>query len=331
MFQEAFSLSSFGHIICIIDALDEFDPGEERDEFFATLEAVLCRRGEGKLTLILFNRDYWELSFENINLPKQSITHISLDKEYETQEDLKAFTIESVESLIRRRPTYVPYKTCLIDQIYERASDGMFLMVNLIVDLLYRSTDSSPRGVDHTIKTLPSTLQEVYRRIWDSIDPSKKLQASAIMGWMVATFQPVAVPTLADALAHELLLKSEDNTLTLDDLRSRDPKGDLKRLFGPLVWIDDQVELAHQTVKEFFLLEGSDFAEKSRMPSLLPEDTHIKIAATCLFCLTRNSNPKFNDASSIDTMLGVKIPPFYAYARRYCMSHFEAALEKGED
>ncbi|ORY15267.1 hypothetical protein BCR34DRAFT_585166 [Clohesyomyces aquaticus] len=330
-FRWACTLPTFGHLICIIDALDECDNGAERDKLVADLESLVSGDEKINITLVLLNRDYWELNFAHVDLPAHLITHINLDKNPETQEDIMAFTVEGVELLLKKRPTYNPYKARLIDKIFERASDGMFLMVLLVIDLLYRCTDSSPRGIDHTIQTLPSTLQEVYSRIWDSIDPLRKPRAEEIMGWMVATFQPIAVQTLADALAHEALLDSDDDSLTLDDFRSSDLRGDLKRLFGPLLWIDDTVHLTHQTVKEFFLLNKTSLPHVSASPSILPGDRHIKIAITCLFCLTRNRDPDFGDTSSIDTMFGFNTPPFYAYAKSYCLKHFVAATQSGED
>ncbi|KAK2686835.1 hypothetical protein QWA68_014728 [Fusarium oxysporum] len=331
VFRWACSLPRFGRVICIIDALDECDPGNDREELVNDLEALLCQEEKCGTTLILSNRDYWELSLENVDLPEQSVLHINLDQESDVQKDLRAFTVKFVEQLLKKRPAYQPFKERLIDKVFERASNGMFLMVRLVVELLYRSADSSPFGIDRTINTLPLTLQEVYQRIWESIEPSNKPRARQIMGWIIATFQPVAVQTLADALAHEMLLDSDDDEPTLVDARPIDLRGDLKRLFGPLIRVADTVELTHQTVKEFFLLEVDDCEEASSMPLVLSDDRHIKIAITCLFCMTRNYKPEFNDASSVDTILGVDIPPFYPYARRYCQAHMSAAIKRGEN
>jgi len=104
--------------------------------------------------------------------------------------------------------------------------------------------------------------------------------------------------------------------------------GDLKRLFGPLIQVSEKVELIHQTVKEFFLNRESDCHEENQ---LLPHDRNIHIALICLFCLIRNRTNGSYHASSLNTILGVRIPPFYPYAKAYCIDHRQAAGVREEN
>ncbi|PGH08671.1 hypothetical protein AJ79_05953 [Helicocarpus griseus UAMH5409] len=304
-FRLACRLQDSGHVICIIDGLDECDPGSERDGLVSDLEALLSQP-ESRVTIIMLNRDYWEINFQNA----------------------------SVSELLKKRPAYGPYRERLLEKIFERASNGMLLMVKLLVEMLYRSVDSSPFGINRTINSLPTTIRDVYEEIWESIDPASKPRAREIMGWLVALFQPVAVNTLADALAHETLLNSDDDELSLADATPMYMylSGDLKRLFGPLVCITDRVELVHQTVREFFLLEKTDGpGEAGSSRDVLSDDRHVKIVTSCLFCLSRNYNPQFSDASSVDTLLGIDVPPFYPFGKKYCSEHEMAAVKRKEN
>jgi hypothetical protein len=103
--------------------------------------------------------------------------------------------------------------------------------------------------------------------------------------------------------------------------------GDLKRLFGPLIQVSERVELIHQTVKEFFLNRESEEHENQ----LLRHDQNIHIALICLFCLMKNRTNGSYHASSINTILGVRIPPFYPYAKTYCVYHRQAAGVREEN
>jgi hypothetical protein len=317
-------------IVFVIDALDECDAGAER-EGLVSLLAALIKTGQTqqhRRTLILLNRDHYDLSFEGHDAPKGCVTHLNLDKEDLMQTDLKAFTEEKIRELIKFRPAYRNYHNQLVTKVYERASNGMFLMVVLVVELLRRSSDSSKYGIDRTIGTLPSNLQEVYQRYWDAINPVEKCQAKEIMAWIVTAVRPFHPQTLADALAHARLLSAENEVASIEELRPMDLGGDLKRLFGPLIQVSEKVELIHQTVKEFFLNRESEEHEENQ---LLHHDRNIHIALVCLFCLIKNRTNESYYASSINTILGVRIPPFYPYAKTYCVNHRQAAGVREEN
>lgn len=147
------------------------------------------------------------------------------------------------------------------------------------------------------------------------------------MAWIVTAVQPIHPQTLADALAHERLLPAEDEVANIEELRPMDLGGDLKRLFGPLIQVSEKVELIHQTVKEFFLNRESEKHENQ----LLRHDRNIHIALICLFCLMKNRTNGSYHASSINTILGVRIPPFYPYAKTYCVYHRQAAGVREEN
>jgi len=330
IFRWALGLPVFGQIVCIIDALDECDQGPKKADLISNFGDILLRE-DYNVSLILLNRDYWDLNFEGVKLPAETSLHIELDRMDETRHDLRLFTNSWVEQLVQRRPAYEDFQERLAEKVYNRASEGMFLMVYLVAELLLKSTDSSPVGIDRTINSLPSTLQEVYQRIWDSIE--NKERARQIMGWIVALREPVAWQTLADAIAHEQLMEHDqdnaESSFKIQDFRTIDLLGDIKRLFGPLVTTYDKVGLAHETVKEFFMKEAN-FANRDDAPNgLLPSNGQIRIATVCAFCMRENAGGRVYN--SADSIVGVRIPPFYTYAIRNHEGHYEAALQRGED
>ncbi|RDL37811.1 uncharacterized protein BP5553_05244 [Venustampulla echinocandica] len=328
IFQWACGLEAFEKAIYIIDALDECDQGAERDESVRCLSSILNQDTNNKLTMIVASRDYWDITFEPTSPGSDSVIRANLDEEDAMKRDLEAYTERCVKDFIKKRPEYSSYNDELILRIRDRAGNGMFLMVQLLTDLLYRSVDSSPAAIRRTINSLPSTLQEVYRGIWQTVPPGNEPRARKIMCWILTAFQPIAVQTLADALAHETVLNDETDRNSLVDARPIDLRGDLRRLFGPLIRIGDAVELVHQTVKDYFFLESNQQQLQTKF-SVLSPDRHINIAKVCLFCLGQNKHA-MTSANSLNSILGVGVPPFFAYAHKYCNRHREAAVENHE-
>jgi hypothetical protein len=328
IFQWACGLTELESTVCVIDALDECDQGAQRDDLVSCLASII-RQDANKLAIIVASRDYWDITFESTSPSSGSVIRVNLDDENAMQTDLRAYTERCVKDFIKKRPEYSSYEDELIIRICGRAGNGMFLMVQLLTDLLYRSVDSSPMAIRCTINSLPSTLQEVYRGIWQTIPPGNEPRARQVMCWILTAFRPIAVQTLADALAHETVLDDETNDISLIDARPIDLKGDLKRLFGPLIRITDTVELVHQSAKDFFFLESNRQLLQSKYSVLTP-DRHIDIAKVCVFCLGQNKQSADYDAGSNKTILGIKIPPFYPYAHRYWSRHREAAVRNHE-
>ncbi|KAF2193637.1 hypothetical protein K469DRAFT_691167 [Zopfia rhizophila CBS 207.26] len=326
VFEWAMALQSLKNIVCVIDALDECAPGSERDKLVACLTNTLRSCGTHKLTIIVLSRDYWNLRFQSSQPHPGRLFRIKLDEMDAIQKDLMAVTKFNVDKLIASRPAFSSYQEQLVQKIYGRASDGMFLMVELLIDLLYRSPDSSPRGIDRTIKSLPGTLRDVYKAIWTSIKHDHEAQAVHLLRWILTALRPLPVASLADALAYEAILDDDTDELTLDSARPLDLQGDIDRLFGPLVKIRDGIiDVAHQTVKEHFLEpDGTN-------GSVLIRTCHSKIAEVCMLCLACNMQPGYTDSSSMDTIFGTKVSPFYTYARYSYVGHLNAAEAAGED
>lgn len=169
----------------LIDALDECDVGGDRDELVRLLGTAMPRA-----TIVVLSRAYWNISFRTSWREKGSYFHVDLDEEKAMQADLMAFTTEQVISLVRNRPSLASYKEEMIRQVFKRASNAMFLMVELLIHLLNTSTDSSVLGIEKVIASLPSTLQDIYENIWQSIDRGSQERARHILKWIVITYSP---------------------------------------------------------------------------------------------------------------------------------------------
>ena len=157
------------------------------------------------------------------------------------------------------------------------------------------------------------------------------------MDWLLHVFRPLTVDELQDALA----LESEGSVGNVISARAQDLKGDLERLFGPLVRVTATVDLRHQTVKDYFLREAE--VSQSRQPTspVTPTESHVRMARVCI--LSMASELSVTDGStdyrtgsarnSTDTLAFA--PPIYTgfknYAVRWGRHHRSAAIDRGDN
>ncbi|KAH0551180.1 hypothetical protein GP486_007490 [Trichoglossum hirsutum] len=339
--------------LIVIDALDECDPGRDREKLVRLFTEIIQAKGNVAITAIVLSRPYWDISFEELDA--RSYFHIDLDGEGDMQKDLRAFVEKNVDKFVSKRKGYGPFRDDIFTRIFNRArgpQSGMFLMVELLIDLLDRSTDSSLRGMRDTIDSLPNTLEIIYQRIWEGIDESDQEYARHMMTWILTMFGSVKVDTLADALAHEAFLASEGDISddAMEEARPRDLASDLKRVLGPLIRISGDYEhqyvrVTHQTVKEYFMPSNGkplDVVEAKR-PSL-EKDFHIHIASICVLGLVLYEREftgdwRNGDAPPVSLTLPLsgwtyiwkrELTPFRAYAKYECIKHRWAARDAGE-
>ena len=337
-------------ILIVVDALDECDPGKDRENLIHLITEVIRNGGDTPITAIVLCRPYWDLAFEDLDA--KSRFHIDLDGEPRVQEDLRLFTAEMVKDFVKKRTGYASLEDVILAEIFNRARGshgGMFLMVELLIDLLLRATNSSLRATRDTIDSLPDTVEEIYQRIWESIDECSRESARHMMTWILTMFGPVQVSDLADALAHEPFL-SGDNEISdaaVDEARPRDMANDLRRLLGPFIRITvefrrEVVRVTHQTVKEYFEGPESKHAKARAMRPSLEGDFHIHVARVCLVSLILcgrepDVDPSHDERdrpvslqSSTWTVVKGGTRGFHFYARTKCIRHREAAHLAGE-
>jgi hypothetical protein len=76
----------------------------------------------------------------------------------------------------------------------------MYLLVKLLVDMILNITDSSPRALEELLNSLPSTLAEIYNKIWTHLGVDRE-RAKAFFTWVLCAFRPLTLEEFATFVA----------------------------------------------------------------------------------------------------------------------------------
>jgi hypothetical protein len=244
-------------MVFIIDAVDECDQGPLREgllEWFHQL--VESCHSTMHISFVVTSRPYADITFSGAAMT------LDLNVEDAVDKDLESYIHQGTARLIQRRPPFRAYQHKIIAKLQHRA-EKMFLLVELLLDRMLRLHNSSPISIERLLASLPSTLSEIYRDIWSEIAPSDQQRAKMIFSWLLCAFRPLSMTELDTAIAtHEFhaACKTKDvagllNVTSRHDVfhplsklyqsqiepfRSLDLKGDLERLFGPLIHIEKE-------------------------------------------------------------------------------------------
>ncbi len=248
-------------LVIIVDALDECDPGEDRESLLDVFQSVIraCASGNSCVGFLLTSRPYPDLTF-----PEVETSTLDLNAEASMDQDLTTYIHEGVSRLVKRRPPFLAYRARIIAKLQERA-EKMFLLIRLLLGMMLRLSDSSPRSIEKLLASLPSSLSQIYDQIWAEIPSTKLSRASMIFSWLLCAFRPFRVSELELVLAthdyqqasyqgHENVESvscctigtskarawyplSKENQERLAPYVSLDLVGDLGRLFSPLIHI----------------------------------------------------------------------------------------------
>jgi hypothetical protein len=164
-------------VVCIIDALDECILKVERRELLDCIERITKHHGEHTVKFIKL-----DMNVED-----------AMDK------DLAAYAAAQVATLIKARPHFRAYQGKILSRIQERA-DKMYLLVKLLVDMILNITDSSRRALEELLNSLPSTLAEIYNKIWTHLGVDRE-RAKAFFTWVLCAFRPLTLEEFATFVA----------------------------------------------------------------------------------------------------------------------------------
>ncbi|KAM0802516.1 hypothetical protein BDR22DRAFT_103493 [Usnea florida] len=280
IFIDLMTCGSYQSTICVIDALDECEAGTERNSLLDCFETVVERGNQNGhcFRFLITSRSYHDLRFD-----QSYARHIELDDEDDMNTDLDVFIRAGVSKLLKKRPGYTFHQSRVIEILRERA-DKMYLLVNLLLQILEENTDSSPDAVEKALYSLPSDVTGVYHRIWSRIKPEHRKRAETLFSWILFAFESLSIEQFAAALvvrnAH-----TDDYDLQLYQCLKQTLQEDLQRLFGPLLRFVEmelsgqvRIELSHQTVKDYFLM-SPDSEVSSASASIA---IHTEMAKACM-------------------------------------------------
>jgi len=205
-------------------------------------------------------------------------TEISLDA-CSLKSDITTFAVSEVNKLPQFSAMAQEIQQVLID-----GANGMFLWVSLILDDLKTSFTSKPRIIREKLKTLPSTLPDLYKDILRKIKPENQPAANTILQWVVWAMRPLTLKELTIATA----IRPHDTSLsTMEDEMELDMKTVLRLIFGPMLKIEanDTVHLVHQSARDF--LRSNNLSSQSpALWNLSSTKSNLLLATSCLTYLS---------------------------------------------
>ena len=157
-FIDLITCGSFQAIICVIDALDECEAGTERNSMLDCFETVVKKGNQNGscFRFLITSRSYHDIRFDQLHA-----RHIELDDEDNMITDLDVFIRAGVSKLLKKRPGYEFHQSRVIETLHARA-DKMYLLVDLLLQILEENTNSSPDAVEKALLSLPSDVTGVY-------------------------------------------------------------------------------------------------------------------------------------------------------------------------
>ncbi|KAJ2994899.1 hypothetical protein NUW58_g1421 [Xylaria curta] len=286
-------------IICMIDAIDECHEASRRQfvkDLALVSEAIHHKSSSGFSRIIVTSRNY-----NDIRIPGAHC--LNLDGRVEMRDDIQFFIDVKVEELIAsNRPAFRGQKSHIIDVLAARA-DGMYRLVELVIQDLECITDSSLASIERTLKQVPQDIGEMYDRIWDRIPPQHMHRAKRIFMWILFSLEPLSPQALQVCAAWSCNPQGIARIDVQNDLPS-DIVGDVSALFGPLIRTGISIQVSHPSVRDHFIRYDSHNQcewpnTRDRGDYFLPQQSHADIAFHCLkFLNSQHSgvlpDPRYN-------------------------------------
>ncbi|KAI9785896.1 MAG: hypothetical protein M1839_008162 [Geoglossum umbratile] len=260
----------YSTIFIIIDGLDEC-PTEDQ-AMALSLVTHLSESEDPSIKVLLFSREEAKIAAACSVFPRLPITTPSV------RADVAAFVEEVVSSKVLSGELKIKdpeLQRTVISTLIDGAQ-GMFLWVRFqLEDLCEAASDIEIRA---TLQHLPNGLTETYTRITEKIRRSlvRWEMAIKVFKWVIFARRPLSKDELAEAIAFNSSDTTWDEAKIPDSLRAVRSCGNLIILDE----IDDTVQLAHHTVRQYLLSPDSPCV------SLTEVQAEIEIGVTCVTYLS---------------------------------------------
>ncbi len=288
MFRQVLASQESGHIILIIDGLDECDDAFTKEllEYFDLLIQDTKARTESdssNLIKILFTCQpvglipLWSCRYSSIHIQQQDVS-----------QDIHKYVRDEVHDIARSRNLEAHLQKLTEDLLVELAG-RMFLWAYLILQELRHTSVISTSNIISTILSFPRDLDRYYSRTLERIvgEPSNDLpreqNSAMILLIIVFSLRDLDLKDISEILAISEQRKSRDKIV---DFINTDIRTLVETQLAPLVAVDGElVVVSHYSIYEYLekirptklRVDGIDIAFN-------PDDIngHIIMAELCL-------------------------------------------------
>ncbi|KAF2675916.1 ankyrin [Lentithecium fluviatile CBS 122367] len=294
----------------VIDALDECS---ERSDLLDIVEKVAGWR----LNLNVLATSRCESEIEETFM-RTDCEHLRLEGA-QVNEDIRQYVHQRMarERWLKKWPEDIQAE---ITSVITNKAGDMFRLAALQLDGLKKC--GTITALRKALCSLPTSLDEIYSRMLDAIDPEHAQSVFKILSWLCFALHPPSLDELAEDLAVDLEKFEYDASRKLQDTN------DILYMCGSLVarasGANSVIKLSHHTVKEY--LTSKNILESSNRAFHVTEKTADEcIAKTCLVYLNSRSY-----ASREDARLATPRNPLASYATGLWSEHFRRCGQNAE-
>jgi hypothetical protein len=256
-------------VTCVLDALDECRPSDRRvliemlSGFYTQISAAASTARSGRLKFLITSRPYDDIQIE-FQKTLDNLPTIRLRGEEENDQ----IHLE-IDSVIRMRVDKLATDLKLDDQTTSQLETKLlemehrtYLWLHLAIQGVYETYRNSLRPEEASIRLLPSSVEDAYKKILDGVNEKQRGKVKKILQIVVGARRPLAVQEMAIALG--IATSSEAKSLYKVQLDPERLQTHIRDWCGLFVFINHQrIYLIHQTAKEFLIGDYSPTASLS--------------------------------------------------------------------
>ncbi|KAF8351875.1 ectomycorrhiza-induced ankyrin-domain/NACHT-domain-containing protein [Amanita rubescens] len=233
-------LQGFGQTYVVIDALDECD--DDYHKLFDTVIKVIHKWELPHFHLLVTSRREQDII---MNMEELVPTELPLSAEL-VGSDIISYINSAVENDGRLK-RWSPEIQQVIKGSLISGANGMFRWVACQIEELKHCP--SQKVLMETLKSLPKDLETTYDQILQRIDGKQISFAKVILQWLMFGMRPLRLEELAIVVTFDASSGNFDSNLGLAH------PDDVIHMCSSLVikTVDNKVQLAHASVKEYFL------------------------------------------------------------------------------
>ncbi|ETS75084.1 hypothetical protein PFICI_13568 [Pestalotiopsis fici W106-1] len=277
--------------VCILDGFDEC-AADDRSFLMENLEKLYMEKTVPPLKLLLTSRPYEDISRGLRKLQKRElIIHLSGESEQEMDKISREIDIviqNNVDDL-GEDLDLEPDVTDLIKNELTKVENRTYLWVSLMIDILKNTIETSKSALKTVIQQLPRTVSAAYEKILSrEQNDETNAKTRRLLHIILAATEPLLTEELAVAFSMSGDASVDEKAI------SRNTK--FTREFSKLlvVFRGGKAYLAHQTVKEFLVMESPRPPENALLGPVVrwehsfhPHHSHFVMAKSCMSYLER--------------------------------------------
>jgi ankyrin repeat protein len=255
-------------------------------------------------------------------LPSELATFPRLDLALDASNDYSNGLRSFIDAKVARMSVakgYSDHEREKVSQALQERSEGSFLWAGMAIDEISTS-GSTPMMASDDIHRLPQRVDDMYIEALRRIPSQRRAHMVAVFRWVVLARRPLKLPELSAAI--------NISPFTGGFCQPHELYGSITSCSKLLSVTGEEVALAHQSVKDFFLkgvwTRNSENADL-RLFKISEDQVHADIASACLQYITSGSlkagkaisvrNPSFFEGGHLRKW------PFLAYALIHWPDH----------